>query len=215
MSDSLIIFQDLEIKGKPEELTNLFAEISENLTKKGWSRDYEAEKKLENELYAINTNLQEEMLESTIFIGMSEGERKVTNILPLNKNSLTIEEYNKILNIFYDHFIEPLKSKYSNLIFDLTNESKTLEDYMFPESAKLLNMFFAGANKSTGSLHPMDRNRWYDFIISVATKNENFPDDILNRWLIEVEGYSENVASDLVSEFNFGVYLLRRFRKMS
>ena len=210
MSKKLHVFQDLEITGDDDTFGEFLSILNQNLKDKGWNRNFKTEEKFESQYYAINTKMENEDLNSTLFLEI-DTEKYVSNIVPQKKSSLTIEEYNEILNTFYSEFIAPIESKYANLTFKLTNDKVELSDFMSEESVELLQSFSSAANKSTGSSHPLDKNRWYNFIINVVNKNEEFNVDILNRWLVEIEGWSEDIAIGLIGEFEFGTRLLKKF----
>lgn len=210
MSKKLLKYQDLEIISDDGTFRKFLSDLNQNLKDKGWNRNLETEEKFENQYYAINIKMEREDLDSTLFL-VIDTKMYVSNIIPQKKSSLTIGEYNEILNTFYSEFIDPIKSKYTNLTFILTNDEMELGDFISEDSEKLLQHFSSAANKSTGSSHPLDKDRWYDFIINVVNEKEELDLDILNRWLVEIEGWSEDIAMDLAVEFEFGTDLLKKF----
>lgn len=210
MTNCLPIFQDLDISGDSEEFDAFLSNLDEDLTKKGWSRNTEIESTSKRKLYAINTKMDNPGLDSTLFLIIND-KKYVSNIFPRAKPSLTIKEYNLILNTFYQEFIEPIKIKYPKLIFKLSDGQVKLSDLISKNSVESLELFSSMANKSTGSSHPLDRERWYDFIISIAKNQDKLDINILNRWLVEIDGWSEDIATDLAIEFEFGVNLLKKF----
>lgn len=84
-----------------------------------------------------------------------------------------------------------------------------LLDYLSEESERMLTTFCA--NKSTGSAHPLDKERWNEFMISVVNKHEDLPLDALNEWLLD-DGFSEDMAHKLLIEFENGTNLLKQFK---
>ena len=91
----------------------------------------------------------------------------------------------------------------------LTNDNQTIEDWVSTASAQRLRSFSGGANKSTGSSHPCDKQRWYDFVVSVHKNNDFLPASTLERWLIEEGGWGENQASELAIEYEQELGLLK------
>ena len=79
------------------------------------------------------------------------------------------------------------------------------------ERADALRRFSAAANKATGSSHPLDRTRWFAFLLSVHGVTPSLDADRLARWLVEVEGWSDDKAHDLVVEYEFGLALLDEY----
>ena len=142
-------------------------------------------------------------------------EYRVTNIIPLSKPSLDYDEYNMVLNIFYDLFIKDKYKKYK-LDVDLSKPEVSLDKYLSEESLKFLGDFSVFADKSTGLTHPSSRGRWNKFIISVCKGDEERAigiADMVRRWLVEVGGWSESVAGELVVEFEFGLALLKQYNE--
>ena len=82
-----------------------------------------------------------------------------------------------------------------------------LSKYLSKESEQMLSTFCG--NPSTGSAHPLDNKRWNNFMINVVNKQEDLPLEALREWLLE-DGFSEDVASDLLSEFEVGTELLKQ-----
>lgn len=159
---------------------------------------------------------QDELQANIILISKKpHNEYRVTNIIPLSKSSLDYDEYNMVLNIFYDLFIKDKHKKY-RLDVDLSESEVSLDKYISEKSVRLLEVFSSSANKNTGSAHPSDRERWSKFVISVCKKDEGLAIgvvDVVRRWLIEVGGWSESVAGELIVEFEFGLALLKQYNE--
>ena len=56
------------------------------------------------------------------------------------------------------------------------------------ETAKALKAFSALANKNTGATHPLDRDRWFKFIILAHLGSAQLDTETLYRWFSEEEG---------------------------
>jgi len=130
----------------------------------------------------------------------------VPNIVPLDSGQLSHDQYNKILENFLDTIVRPSIAGLS-VTADLTGDILFLKDVVGDEVASLLHKFSVLANKSTGSAHPCDRNRWFDFLIAVQRKHISLNTDLLIHSLME-EGWSEDRAHDLAIEYEFAVGLL-------
>ena len=59
----------------------------------------------------------------------------------------------------------------------------------------------------------MDRDRWFEFLIDVHGNDERLDTGRLGRWLIEVEGWSDDMANELVIEYEFALGLLFEYDK--
>lgn len=168
----------------------------------------------------------------SIYVGneIVKGELRVGNIVPIEKNKLSVDEYNAVLLKFYDDVIKPFKesgmelniSQPSNDIFDPTSViSKT--------ALKKLKLFCSLANKSTGSSHPCDKERWFDFICQTVDDGKMFDYSTLANFLqdetcwgkksddfIGVMGdyaWDEEHAYELASEYENSCEILRYYKK--
>ncbi|MGE0406636.1 MAG: hypothetical protein AB7O65_10065, partial [Candidatus Korobacteraceae bacterium] len=65
----------------------------------------------------------------------------------------------------------------------------------------------------TGSSHPRDRARWVTFLQSVTREGASLSPSQLARWLHEEAGWSEEVASELASEYELTVDVAKGFVK--
>jgi len=134
---------------------------------------------------------------------------RVTNIVPVDIGELNYQQYNAALRQFSDQTVAPVAARLG-LRLDISNDRQSLTDWMSQGTADLLVRFSRLANKSTGSSHPMDRDRWLAFVIA-AHKEQSKAADTLKRWLIEVEHWPAEAAWDLVIEYEFGLELLQKY----
>lgn len=93
----------------------------------------------------------------------------------------------------------------------MADNSLIFKDHISSTSIKLLNDFSKMANKSNAALHPLDEERFFDFIINVVENGENLPLDIFLEWS-KKEGWSEDIAYELYNNFEFGESLLKRYK---
>ncbi len=220
MDNSLVTFQELVIKGSKSDLDNFFRDLTDELKLEGWTRNIGEEKAYESSsifIKIIITPFLEGDLKARIFlsvVGKAQNRYEITNIIPLNKPSLDYDEYNRILNTFYDLFIKNKSKKY-NLDVELSDPKISLNEYLSDESIKLLKDFSHLANKNTGSAHPSDRRRWNRFVLSVFKAGEELPPSFLGRWLREVDGWENYAAQELVIEFERELDLLRQYNEES
>lgn len=130
----------------------------------------------------------------------------VPNIVPLDSGQLSHDQYNKILENFLDTIVRPSITGLS-VTAELSGDELFLKDVVGEDVVALLHKFSLLANKSTGSSHPYDRNRWFDFLIAVQRKHISLNTDLLIHSLME-EGWSEDRAHNLAIEYEFAVGLL-------
>jgi hypothetical protein len=74
--------------------------------------------------------------------------------------------------------------------------------------AEKLQRFSAAANKGIGSSRSGDREKWNDFVLSAHQERSSLSPATLKRWLIEIEGWSPEVADQLAIEYQSGRELL-------
>src|SRR5882757_1021625 len=125
----------------------------------------------------------------------------VSNIIPCGDiRKLSIRQYNAILTDFNDRFATPIADQHS-LRISLSKPKQELSDWMSDDTAQQLKWFSMGANKSTGNAHPSDEKHWFDFVVAAHKNQDEIDTDTLTRWLIEVEGWYEDIAHDLAGDF--------------
>lgn len=134
----------------------------------------------------------------SIYIGNieKENEIKVNNIIPLDKNRLNVDEYNSVLMKFYSDVIKPYKESGTDLSISQPSEDIFNPLTVISEEALIkLKAFCGGANKSTGSSHPCDKERWYDFICQTVEDGRMFDATTLANFLQD-ENYWGKKSND-------------------
>lgn len=200
-----------------DQETRFVAWVEEHLTE-GWARDSAREEELNREsatkFYCFACQRTADRAAAKLFVTHADRHTTswlyVSNIVPQEVQQLSFDEYNHILNEFGTRFAKPAADSIGIRV-ELSSPEQSIGDWLSPESAKRLIAFSRGANKSTGSSHWADRERWYDFLIAVHRSRENPDVGLLQRWLIEEEKWPDDTASDLVSEYEFARGLLDRF----
>lgn len=102
-------------------------------------------------------------------------------------------------------------------------------DYISEKALKKLTLFCDAANKSTGSSHPCDEERWFDFICQTVDDRRTFDYDTLFKFLQDEEywgekesgflgvigrfAWSEENAEELASEYDNYVRILQYYKK--
>lgn len=141
-----------------------------------------------------------------------DGGYYVPNIVPLATRELSFTEYNSILTDFVDRVARPVCDRLGVGI-ELTPGSQSLEDWTTGDVAIRLRRFSGAANKSTGASHPMDERRWFDFIVASHRSGTELDVEALARWLREVDGWDEETAYDLASDYQNALALLTYYDK--
>jgi hypothetical protein len=223
------IYKELYIYGTKEELDRMAKDIYLELPD-GWTKPNNG---LKNYILFDYVGNDLPHSEISIYYGDNywrDGMVCVTNIVPLEKSQLDINEYNKILDLFYKEVIA---------LYELRNEGLRVEgptsdifepkNYISKEAIKKLELFCNAANKSTGSTHPCDRERWYDFICQTIEDDRIFDSDALYKFLKDEEywgkkpddfmggmgryAWSDEEAYKLACEYENNVEILQYYIK--
>lgn len=104
-----------------------------------------------------------------------------------------------------------------------------LIDYISESALNKLTLFCNAANKSTGSSHPCDEERWFDFICQTVDDGRVFDYDTLSKFLQDEEywgkkekgflgvigqfAWSVENAQELASEYDNYVRILQYYKK--
>lgn len=174
-----------------------------------------------------------EPAEVSIYFGKEswrEGFIKVGNIVPLRKNQLSIDEYNAVLDLFYEQIIVPNQSKMTGIRV-VGPESDIFDPlkHISAKALKKLEIFCNAANKTTGSSHPSDEERWFDFICQTVEDRQTFDFDTIYRFLMDEDywgkkeqgfigamghfAWDEEHAGELASEYDNYVRILQFYNK--
>lgn len=175
-----------------------------------------------------------EQSEVSIYCGeesLEQGQLKVGNIVPLNKKQLTIDEYNAVLDLFYEEIIAPNQLQLKNQGLTINGPESDAFDplkYISGEALKKLERFCSAANKTTGSSHPNDEERWFDFICQTVDDDRFFDYDTIFRFLMDEEywgkkepssisaighfAWDEEHAAELASEYDNYVRILQFYK---
>jgi hypothetical protein len=213
------VFRELEIRGARSELQKAIKEI-ENRLDDGWIRKHELEKQmlpLSGEVYCFSHANTDERLVADLWLLYGDKSTKsslyVSNIVPKN-GELSIDQYNCVLEEFYEKLLKPVAESLG-LEYQLTSDTEDIEDWVSKnwislETAEKLKKFSRLANKYTGSSHPVDQRRWFDFLIVAHKKRESLEANTLAQWLVS-EGWLDADADDLSVEYTFARSLLTAY----
>ncbi len=209
-------FKDLNITGPVEQLDALVDAVSTNLPA-DWHRDPEAEGLLaevaregKDASVAFSRDAKDDDPKTGLFLARECGRLHVSNIVPLAAGELSIAQHNRILDEFADMLRTHVPSD-SQLTMGVSSEDVTITNWVSDEAAELLQRFSTVANKSTGSSHPRDFERWTDFLIQVHREGSTLNSYSLKRWLVEELNWPPDRAGKLAIEFEFARDLLQAY----
>lgn len=223
------IYKELSFVGNKEAFDN-FKKIAPSFSHGNWKYSYSD--RLKDYIAFDYFGDEAEHAEVSIYYGADtwrQGYIKVGNIIPLKKNQLAIDEYNTVLDLFYSEIIVPNKEKLEGLkIVGPETDVFDPKKYISEEALKKLTLFCNLANKTTGSSHPSDEKRWFDFICKTVDDDCVFDYDTLFRFLIDEEywgkkpsgfigamghfAWDEEHAGELALEYENYVRILQFYR---
>ena len=213
-------FKDLKITGPVEQMLAFINDVSVNLPVH-WRRDREAEARLEqanhvrkDSWFAFIYKPEDDEPSGNVFLALESGELYVPNVTPLEPGWLSIAQYNRILDEFADILRNHLPLD-SALEINVTSDVADITVRVSPKAAKLLERFSTSANKSTGTSHPSDFQRWLEFLIEVHKEGSShrLSGDFLAKWLEEELGWSSEKANELAIKYEFARDILRAYEQ--
>jgi len=203
------IFQDLFIHLNGNTIESLIEECTKQCNE-FWKRAVEREENassLGEKAYCFEHSEGDGLRNAGLTLFEKENNTwYVPNIVPIKTGQLSHNEYNDLLNSFIDSIVKPVIIG-SPVQIEITNNQIFLEDVVGIEATDKLKRFSILANMSTGSSHPMDKGRWFDFLFTVSNKGVELDTDLLMSSLIK-QGWSEESAHELAIEFEFAQGLL-------
>ncbi|HHU3404967.1 TPA: hypothetical protein ACUAK4_004230 [Escherichia coli] len=207
-------FRELNISIAKENFEHFISKVTKNLPQE-WSRDQEREAEAPSfsgvNMYCFN-RCQKDGLDSKLWITeRDDGNLYISNIVPSEINQLKTDDYNKVLLEFYNHGIKELVENLGGSV-ELTSDIYSIEDLIGNDSARCLRVFSSSANKSTGSTHPCDRKRWFEFITLMHKSEKNISPEEVQKFLIE-DGWTEDFSFELACEFEYSLNLLEYYEE--
>jgi hypothetical protein len=208
------VFREMKIWGDSEQVAALMDKVEKALPD-DWQRHRTSEGSTQaymvgaKSLYCFVHNQDDELPSATVYMAettTNPGVLAAANIHPHKKRQLTHEEYNSILLVFYE--MVQTCAQEMGLRVDLTSSQADLSEWLSDKAAMKLRAFSTSANKSAGFLLTNEYERWFDFIVTAHGERSRLDSSTLRRWLVEIEGWSPEIADQLAGEYAFGGELL-------
>lgn len=216
MNNALEVFQELIIESNIE-MHALRSKLTSKVSDE-WFHDVEREREIndvalvDEDVIVFNRKAFDDIDESCLILWQYGSNYRVTNIVPKSSGELGIRKYNIILNDFLNYIVIPMQRD-GVLDFSISDKLKTIDSWLDESAADALVKFSRLANKSTKASHPLDQERWLDFLIK-AHRSAIKPDaSELMRWLCEICEWPDDTASDLAIEYEFSLSLLNEYDK--
>lgn len=221
------IYQDLLLlKGfKEKEKLDFLKKVKETLPanwifQKTLIENYEKNSGLSAKNILVVLSPEIKSKKANIWLRATENAIEVINIVPVNSKELSFDEYNTILNEFLDNCILSVQG-YENIPVEMSLDDISLQEILPSNVYQLLCQWEIGCNKDTGNTHPIDEERWLEFLISLHKAfgsqfdypKENFI-EIFKRWLLEEKKEWDNrddVVYKLIRDLEYGLELLEKY----
>ena len=207
------VYADLKLYGDRQQLLQAVADIEAALAD-GWTRSRELEGRIKAgpdvRCFVCTENANRRPASLWFGEGRDHTSWSVNNIVPTTAARLSEGQYNAILEDFRARFVEPVAARLG-LRVEMGKTAEGLEDWMSDEAADKLRNFSAAANKSTGSAHPLDKERWFGFLVAVHESGKAPDASTLQRWLTEEDDWPQEIAAELAIEFENGLALLKYY----
>ena len=206
---------NITLHGMPPEE---FGDLAETSASGGWARDRSKDEEMrrtgDGAWFTFTLTGHKTLPSAFLFITQkgSADTLYVPNVISPARDRLNYGEYNQLLQSFAESVLVPLLRQ-SNIEFDLGGMEMDLKAKLPQHVYDRLCLFSQLANKNTGSSHPLDLERWMDFLVAIDEAQVELDSHTIARWLVEVEGWEGEQASRLADEYEFGRELLQHRRR--
>lgn len=158
--------------------------------------------------------------ESEVVLNARDAGYRLSNIVAvIHGDRRDVAAWNSVLEDFISCVAAPATNKTRHKLIVGPNHV-AMRDLASLDAERSLRRFSAAANRSTGSDHPLDERRWIEFVIACARavgRQDRQPltptldGKLLCRWLTEVDGWTGDLADDLVRQYEFGLELVQAY----
>ena len=215
MTNGIQVFRDLHLRGVKSNQKSLRESLI-NLVPEPWSVDLKRSQEVakssgcNEDVILFRVKQTENHPAAGLTLWETDDGYYVPNIVPMESGKLTYTQYNKILESFASSIANKAASE-NGYTISMTSEYENLSDWISEDVATKLNQFSKSANKSTGAGHPSDEKRWLDFLITMHRSGKSLDASTLIRWLVEVEGWNNEIAHELGTSYENGLSLLNYY----
>lgn len=214
-------YQDIKVIVKQDQWEDFKKEFSKVIDCNYWKLRDDLKKKGEDSSLMSNRDVmciespeiifEEHTIKAVLWMWMYENGFKVFNIIPLIGNHLSCREYNYILEQFRQSIIVPMSQNF-DLDIEVSKPYLDIKDVIRAEGLKRLEHFSRTSNRSTGHSHPMDFNKWCDFVFYVYDNQIDLSSDDLMHWLME-DGWREDKAHELSLDYEYSIEMLSQYEQ--
>jgi len=208
------VFRKMYLRGDLNQLVATLELIGHSLPP-GWIRDGQAELRLhtlsfgeERKRFCFRAAHAFPLPVSDVFvIEVDDGTFEVSNIVPREQPQLSIGQYNAVLDEFCNRIVRPIAEE-AGVVVELTPGHVELGQWLSGASEGKLRAFSEKAFKGNAASRGDDRRRWLDFVVTAHREGGRLPPRMLERWLVEVDGWYPEIAEELADEYRLGGEIL-------
>lgn len=138
---------------------------------------------------------------AVMLVVASDNQIKVLNIVPFNHSCEHIEKgvYNQMIDAFNETVIQPLFS--NNFTIECSKDELSINE-IIPQSYDALHRWVhcPGAPNSP-FIHQYDLELWFEFLCQLHINEEELSSGDLEQWLLEDNGWEENIVTDAIVRY--------------
>lgn len=179
-----------------QEPKDLLQEVEEVSIEKGYRVEHTSSI-INDDILIVKIKQVQGLPASRIVLGFDSKKKGVSilNIIPLPESGVSqidIVSYNRILELFMQDVYQHIHMFKKNII-ETNTEDYTIKE-IIPWSFLKLDCWLNGYPLSS---HPSDKNRWYDFVISLHRMRESLPMETLEEYVKERCGWDEKEIANM------------------
>ena len=211
------VYQELAISFDADSCDDIHAALEGLASETAWHRAMEVEERIEERhlaaghgVLAFERDDRRRPAVRVVLLPADEGRDgagtgklryRVANVVPVQMgNRLGVHGYNDALQEFLRDVIEPAEGTLG-IEIELSSRAQAMTDWTSKEAADALVLFSAAANMSSGADHPADEARWFKFVIADHRAQGTLSAGLLEQWLVEVDRWPTEIASELTSDW--------------
>lgn len=212
-------YRKLEIRGQKQELREFMSHIK-TLKLKGFTYNKKKSDDYADMIFAEKGDAacfltkSKTLFECSVWLVLDENKIWVPNIISKSKSCLSLSEYNDVLKAFGDALLKVFPEIADKT--EITDAQVSIESKMSPKVFGSLTLWESNCNKNGGICHPLDYERWLQFIIVSYKEASTLKREDLQKWLLEDRKWGEcrmDIIQQLGSLYEFGMELLKEERK--
>lgn len=200
-------FQDLFLQLNGSDINSLVDSLTQHCNSLWKRREDKEDGAGGYRPYCFESVGNENLAAAALFLYEREsGVWYVSNIVPTVERELSHDQYNSLLRDFASNVVKPAIEDLS-VTANLTADEISISSVAGQAVEDALRRFSTLANKSTGTSHPNDRKRWFEFVTMAYKSSDELYADLVIRTLIEF-GWPEDMAYELGIKYEYAIDLL-------